>query len=492
MKGVEKSFGATRALAGVSLEARCGEVLGLVGENGAGKSTLMKVLAGVHAPDAGQCFLHGKPFAPKSPLDARRAGVAMIYQELALAPDLTVEENIVLGIEPGAGPFMNWRRTSELAAKALATVGLGHLDPRTCARDLSPAEQQLVEIGRAVVVGCSVLVLDEPTSSLAQGDVERLFALIAQLKLQGHAIIYISHFLEEVRALCDHVTVLRDGRSVGHGAVGDFTDEQIVGLMVGREVRDLYPRSPRVPGERILELREIAGVSRPVRASLELHRGEVLGIAGLIGAGRTELLRTIFGLDQIRAGEIRLAGRPGPASPQSRWRQGAGLVSEDRKSEGLALDLSIAENITLTKLGPFVNPAAQNREAGRWIEALKIKCASPLQPVSALSGGNQQKVAIARLLSHGVDLLLLDEPTRGIDIGAKALIYQLIDELACKGKAVLVVSSYLPELLGICDRVAVMSRGILGPARPIAEIDAHTLMKEAVGANGAREAPNVE
>ena len=488
MESVQKRFGATLALGGVSLSARSGEVLALVGENGAGKSTLMKVLAGVHAPDAGTMMLDGKPFAPRSPLEARRAGVAMIYQELALAQHLTVAENIVLGVEPGKGPFMNWRETFRLARRALDTVGLSHVDPRTPIRTLSTAEQQLIEIGRAVVVGCRVLVLDEPTSSLTLADIERLFLLIADLKKEGHAIIYISHFLEEVRAIGDRVTILRDGRSVGGGRVSEFTDDQIVTLMVGRDVSELYPRSPRTPGEVILSVVDGAGMNKPSQASLELRRGEVLGIAGLVGAGRTELLRLIFGLDPVKTGKLKIGTNLGPDKPDRRWRQGVGFVSEDRKLEGLALDLSIAENITITKLDWLVRPTQQARDAQRWIDRLQVKCQSPGQLVSALSGGNQQKVAISRLLHHGVDVLLLDEPTRGIDIGAKAIIYKAIDELACSGKAVLVVSSYLPELLGICDRIAVMCRGVLGAARPVGKIDAHSIMLEATGRGGTGDA----
>jgi len=481
MQHVKKAFGPTVALADVSLHAHAGEVLGLVGENGAGKSTLMKILAGVHAPDAGEIQLEGEPFTPCDPLAARQAGIAMIYQELALAPHLSVAENIVLGVEPGRGGMMDWRATQALARRALETVGLGELDSSLPVSALSLAARQLVEIGRAVVVGCRVLVLDEPTSSLAQSDIARLFKLVAQLKQSGIAIIYISHFLEEIRALCDRVTVLRDGRSVCEGDTKQFTDEQIVGQMVGRDVSELYPRSPRTPGEVVLSIRNVQGEIKPQRASLELRRGEVLGLAGLIGTGRTELLRLIFGLDHAVAGEIQVGLYSGFGSPGERWKQGVGLVSEDRKLEGLALDLSIAENITLTTLRARVYPAQQVEHARRWIERLGIRCHSPEQPVGQLSGGNQQKVAIARLLCHDVDVLLLDEPTRGIDLGAKATIYQQIDALACAGKAVLVVSSYLPELLGICDRIAVMCRGILGEAHPVSEIDGHRIMLEATG-----------
>ncbi|HEY9155155.1 MAG TPA: sugar ABC transporter ATP-binding protein [Opitutaceae bacterium] len=485
MQHVKKAFGPTLALADVSLHAHAGEVLGLVGENGAGKSTLMKILAGVHRPDAGEIEFEGAPFAPPDPLAARQAGIAMIYQELALAPHLSVAENIVLGVEPGRAGMMDWHATKALAQKALETVGLGDIDSSLPVSALSLAARQLVEIGRAVVVGCRVLVLDEPTSSLAQGDIARLFNLVAQLKKTGIAIIYISHFLEEIRALCDRVTVLRDGRSVCEGDTKQFTDEQIVAQMVGRDVSELYPRSARAPGEAILSLRHVQGEAKPQRASLVLHRGEVLGLAGLIGTGRTELLRLIFGLDEAVAGEIRVGVYSGFASPSERWKQGVGMVSEDRKLEGLALDLSIAENITITTLRARVHPARQTEQAKKWIERLGIKCHSPEQSVGQLSGGNQQKVAIARLLCHDVDVLLLDEPTRGIDLGAKATIYQQIDALACAGKAVLVVSSYLPELLGICDRIAVMCRGVLGEARPVAEIDGHSIMLEATGKSTA-------
>ena len=482
MAGITKSFGATRALRGVDLEVGAGEVLALVGENGAGKSTLMKVLSGAHAPDSGQMWLDGKEYAPRSPLDARRDGVAMIYQELSLAPDLSIAENILLGLEPRKGVLLNWREMNQRATAALAEVGRPNLSPQTLVSRLSIADRQLVEIARAVAVGCRVLVLDEPTSSLTRSDIGNLFALVNKLKASGHGIIYISHFLEEVRALCDRFTVLRDGASVGSGVVANVENPEIISLMVGRDVEDLYPRSHREAGEVILEIENLAGQEKPRRASLELRRGEVLGIAGLIGAGRTEFLRTLFGLDAIKSGSVRVEVFQGPATPHQRWEQGVGLVSEDRKNEGLALELSIEENLTLTKLPTLVSPAKQRAEAIRWSEKLTVKCHDVSQAVSDLSGGNQQKVAIARLLHHDVDVLLLDEPTRGIDVGSKAQIYQLIDELAKSGKAILMVSSYLPELLGVCDRIATMNRGVLGDAHPVAEVDERSIMLEATGA----------
>lgn len=485
MEDVRKRFGATVALDGVDLTVSAGEVLALVGENGAGKSTLMKVLSGAHQPEGGRMWLDGQPFRPSHPMEARRAGVSMIYQELSLARHLSVMENIVLGMEPSCGPFVKWREVRQRAVEAMAQLGRSDIAPETPVHRLSIAEQQLVEIARAIAVGAKVLVLDEPTSSLARNDIERLFDLVRRLKASGLGIIYISHFLEEVRVLADRFTVLRDGRSVGSGATSATGHREIIALMVGRSVEDLYPRSRRASGEAVLDLERLAGFQKPASASLTLHRGEVLGIAGLIGAGRTELLRAIFGLDPVRTGRIKVKELAGAASPAEQWARGVGMVSEDRKMEGLALGLSIADNLTLSRLGSFVRPAAQAEASREWIGKLSIRCREPQQRVGHLSGGNQQKVAIARLLHHDVDVLLLDEPTRGIDVGSKAEIYRLIDELACAGKAVLMVSSYLPELLGVCDRIAVMSKGWLHPARPVSEIDEHAIMLEATATKEA-------
>jgi ribose transport system ATP-binding protein len=492
MHGVRKSFGATKALKGVDITVEPGEVLALVGENGAGKSTLMKVLSGAHQPDEGRMSLDGEPYMPHNPLQARAQGVAMIYQELALAPHLSVMENILLGIEPTRGPLMNWRLMQERASAALGQVGLEHVRPDLPLRLLSIAQQQLVEIARAVALECRVLVLDEPTSSLTLHDIEKLFHLIRKLKERDISVIYISHFLEEVLEISDRFTVLRDGETVGSGVTRSTAIEQIIALMVGRDVEDLYPRSERTPGEVILELTDVGGAEKPLSASFKLHRGEVMGIAGLVGAGRTELMRTIFGLDRVKQGEIRVGAYEGSAEPAGRWAQRVGMVSEDRKTEGLALGLSIADNVTLPRLdglGPWrlVVPERQRAACNRWIERIPIKCAGPDQKVNGLSGGNQQKVAIARLLHADVDVLLLDEPTRGIDVGSKAQIYQLIDELASAGKAVLLISSYLPELLGICDRIAVMCRGRLSEARPRSSWNEHSLMLVATGQGGQEE-----
>jgi ribose transport system ATP-binding protein len=487
---VRKSFGPTVALGGVSFTASPGQVHALIGENGAGKSTLMNILAGAIAPDGGELSLDGDPYHPTGPVDARRAGVAMVHQELSLCPHLTVAENIALGSEPTRGPFVRRAAMRRAALAALAQVSEPshpRLQPETRVADLSPAEQQLVEIARAVSQStCRVLILDEPTSSLAAADVKRLFAVIRALRDRGLAIIYISHFLEEVQEIADVFTVLRDGKTVGTGAMAGVALAEVVGMMAGRQVDQLFPRSERTAGEVVIELREVAGVDKPLEASLALRRGEVLGIAGLVGAGRTELVRALFGLDPVRRGAVKVLGVSGAATPAARLGQGVGLVSEDRKGEGLATNLSITDNLTLSKLrglGPLglVLPARQGAAARRWIERLAIKSHDADQPARDLSGGNQQKIALARLLYHDVDVFLLDEPTRGIDVGSKAQIYALIDELALAGKALLMISSYLPELFGVCDRIAVMRRGRLGPARPVHELTEHGVLTEATG-----------
>ena len=516
MRGVSKRFGATVALADVDLSVRAGEVHALIGENGAGKSTLMKVLSGAIQPNAGRMQLDGSAYRPRNPAEGRRAGVAMIYQELSLAPHLSVMENIVLGAEPVVGPFISRRQARETAARALAKAGRDDLPLSRPVSRLPIADQQIVEIARAVAADCRVLVLDEPTSSLGSADTEHLFAMVDRLRADGYAIVYISHVLEEVSRISDRYTVLRDGRIVGGGSTADADMNAIITMMVGRSVRELYPRSPREPGEVVLEVDNLHGERGPTSATLTLRRGQVIGIAGMVGAGRTELLRAIFGLDPVVRGRVRVglysresspdlharqeeprrlrSGLEGGSSPDRRWHQGVGFVSEDRKVEGLATNLNVADNITLAaldRLGPagLLSPTRQRREARAWIDRIAIKCGSTQQLVDDLSGGNQQKVAIARLLFADVDVLLLDEPTRGIDVGSKAQLYQLIDDLASgragqRPKAILMVSSYLPELLGVCDHVAVMCRGVLGPARPVDELDEHALMVEATGMDG--------
>jgi ribose transport system ATP-binding protein len=491
-KDVAHTFGATIALAGVSFAIEAGRVHALIGENGAGKSTLMGILAGATTPDAGELTLDGAPFRPRTPQDARRAGVAMVHQELSLCPHLTVEENIALGNEPVRFGFVQRAEMRRRAVAALERVsgpsGEALLSPGVPVGELPPSAQQLVEIARAIALpNCRVLILDEPTSSLGAADVDRLFSVIRSVCEAGMAVIYISHFLEEIHRIGDDFTVLRDGRVVGKGALRGVAASDIVGMMVGRAVEQLFPRSPRRTGDVVLEVTDLSGSIKPSGVSFTLRRGEVLGIAGLVGAGRTELLRCIFGLDPVRQGALRVLGRSGYRAPPARVAQGVGFLSEDRKAEGLATALSLAENLTLSKTGPLgprgiVLPRRRRVAAERWMRELSIRAHHADQRVGELSGGNQQKVALARLLHQDADVFLLDEPTRGIDVGSKALIYELVDRLAASGKAVLVVSSYLPELLGICDRIAVMRRGRLGPPRPAAELDERAVLMEATGA----------
>ena len=502
MSGISKSFGATQALRDVSLDVPAGRVLALIGENGAGKSTLMKVLSGAHAPDAGTMTLNGNSFTPSGPHDARLAGVGMIYQELNLAPDLSVEDNIMLGQERSQFGVLDRRAQQAKVREVLELLGHPDLPPSTPVRELPIAQQQLVEIARALASDCKVIVFDEPTSSLTRSDVEHLFAVIRRLKSAGLGIVYISHFLEEIRQVSDCYAVLRDGQSVGSGDLSDTTDTDIVSLMVGRSVAELFPSVPHTPGEIVLQVTGLSGESSPVDVSFELRRGEILGIAGLIGAGRTELLRCLFGLDRCRSGSVTRSVSEGGCSTTGgverslerspsltlRVSEGFGLVSEDRKTEGLAQSRSIADNMTYSRLKPYsrfgwLNLKRRRTAVADWMRRLHVKAASPEQSVGELSGGNQQKIAIARVLHQEADILLLDEPTRGIDVGTKAEIYRLMGEQAAAGKAIIFVSSYLTELLAVCDRVAVMSRGRLKEVRAARDWTEEAVMAVAVSVN---------
>ena len=486
IRGTRKSFGATKALDGVDLQMAPGEVHALIGENGAGKSTLMKVLSGVYQPDDGHIEIDGKAFAPSNPLDARKQGVAMIYQELALAPHLSAAENIVLGVEPHRSGWLDSAETGRLAKNALKRLGHPDISPGAIASTLSIGARQLVEIARALVTEAKIIVLDEPTSSLARPDVQRLFEVIRKLCESGVSVVYISHFLEEVEQIADSYTVLRDGRSIARGRMRDSSLPEIVQAMVGRELTEMFPRVPHKLGQPILEIAKLSapGVGS---ANLHLHRGEIFGIAGLIGAGRTEMLRAVFGLAPITSGEVRLASYQGPASPAERLRQGAGLLSEDRKNEGLAVSLAVEENLVLSRMGRYsrwgwLDRAGVRKAASKWIEKLAVRTAGPEAPVQSLSGGNQQKVQLARLLHHDCEVFLLDEPTRGIDVASKVLIYEWIGKLAASGKAIIFVSSYVPELLEVCDTLAVMHRGMLGRAAPVKEWSERSIMLAATGA----------
>jgi ribose transport system ATP-binding protein len=490
MTGIAKRFGSTQALRGVDLELRPGEVHALVGENGAGKSTLMKVLSGAVQPDAGTMTLDDQPYAPSGPLEARRHGVAMIYQELTLAPHLSVAANVTLGLETRRFGFLRSAEDRRRVAEALAVLEHPEIRPEERVSRLSPAAQQLVEVARALLLDVRVLILDEPTSSLAQEDAQRLFVLVRRLRDRGVSVVYISHFLEEVQEIADRFTVLRDGESVGGGSVRDFSPERIIELMVGRSLSEQFPRVPHVIGPPLLELHHLTGIELPRGVTLTLHRGEILGLAGVVGAGRTELLRAVFGLDPVRRGEVIVKGfSSARATPRQRIAQGVGLLSEDRKGEGLALTQSIADNLTYSRLGPYerfgwLSLRRRAAAVADWLERLRVRYRDPEQTVGELSGGNQQKVALGRLLHQGADVLLLDEPTRGVDVGSKAEIYRLIGGLAAQGKAVLFVSSYLPELLGVCDRLAVLARGRLSPVRPAAEWVPEQVMAYATGGAG--------
>jgi ribose transport system ATP-binding protein len=489
MAGIRKSYGPTAALRGVDLELRPGEVHALVGENGAGKSTLMKVLSGAEQPDAGAMELDGHPYAPAGPQDARRRGVAMIYQELAVCPHLSVEANVLLGLEAASLRFLRTSADRERVRSALAELGHPEIRPEAPIAELTPAARQVVEIARALLTDVKLLVLDEPTSALTRDDAARLFDLVRRLKARGVTVVYISHFLEEVETVADRFTVLRDGQAVGGGTVGGVPRERIIELMVGRAVEEQYPRVPHAAGEPVLELTDLCGEDLPAGVSLTLHRGEILGVAGIVGSGRTEMLRAVYGLDPVRRGTVKVhAVVNAAADPADRIGQGVGLLSEDRKEEGLSLGQSLADILALSRLSPYsrfglLDRGRLRRAVADLLATLGVRHRDPDQPVGELSGGNQQKVALARLLHQDADVLLLDEPTRGVDVGSKAEIYRLVGQLAAAGKAVLVVSSYLPELFGVCDRLAVMCRGRLTAARPAAEWIPEQVIAAATGAN---------
>lgn len=488
IRNATKSFGPTRALRGVSLDIFPGRVLALIGENGAGKSTLMKILSGAHRADSGSMRLAGQPFRADSPHRARLAGVAMIYQELNLAPDLSVEDNMMLGQEIHRAGWLARKTQRRRVAEVLELLGHPELSPRAIVGRLSIGAQQVVEIARALVVKAKVVVFDEPTSSLPRRDVDRLFEVMRKLKAQGLGIVYISHFLEEIREVCDDYAILCDGVSTGAGTLNAISDEQIITKMVGRSVDDLFPTVSHEPGETILEMSELSGEKLPQDVTLTLRRGEILGVAGLVGAGRTELLRLLYGLDAVARGEVRLAGQVIARANRRRNTAALGLVSEDRKGEGLAQEMSIADNLTLNRLTPYstaglLDLRRRNRVTAEWMQRLQVKARSPRQAIENLSGGNQQKVAIARILHQDADVLLLDEPTRGVDVRTKAEIYRLIGELAAAGKAILFVSSYLPELMAVCDRIAVMSRGRLRAVRPTSEWTEEAVLNCAIGSD---------
>ena len=489
LKGIHKSFGPTVALDGVDLELRAGEVHALIGENGAGKSTLMNVIAGSLQPDEGTMELDGRAYAPSNPLDARTHGIALIHQELSLCPHLSVAENVLMGIESSRLGWLDRDKLNARTNEVLQTFHHADIRPERRVGDLSVAARQIVEISRAIAARARIILMDEPTSSLQREDVQHLFALIRKLSAEGISVVYISHFLEEVRQIADRFTVLRDGRSVANGEIASVSDDELIAKMVGRAQQNLFPSRTKSPGETILEVQDLASPPLLKKASFTLRRGEILGIAGLMGSGRTPLLRAIFGLDPIASGRITIKKKGSRGTPAMRLIEGLGYLSEDRKGDGLTLNQSLADNVTVThfdscsRLG-WLDLGAQRKQTERLINELKIKTRGVTQPVGSLSGGNQQKVIVARLLHQDADVLLLDEPTRGIDIGSKAQVYETIAACAAQNKAVLMVSSYLPELFGMCDRLGVMSRGRLSEVKSIEQWTPESVLQTAISTTG--------
>jgi ribose transport system ATP-binding protein len=470
MRGISKTFPGVKALDRVELKAWGGEVLALMGENGAGKSTLMKILSGAYRADpGGEILIDGAPVQITDPLSAKAHGIAIIYQELALAPNLTVAENIYLGSElQKSGGRIDRKTMAESCQPVLDRLG-APFGPRTPVSTLSIAEQQLVEIARALHGKSRILVLDEPTTALSSRETERLFALVRQLRSEGIALIYISHRMAEIYELADRVSVLRDGTYVGTLVRDEINADSLVKMMVGRDLSTFYKKEHDPHGSRgevVLEVKGLTDGRRLQPCSFQLHRGEVLGIAGLVGSGRTELARLIYGADRKRAGEVLLNGVPVTINaPEEALQVGIAYLTEDRKRLGLFLDMSCGENINLGVIkldawrGAILNRARARERSVTAFAAMRVRAASPLVPVGTLSGGNQQKVLLSRWLEIGPRVLILDEPTRGVDIGAKSEIYRIIDELAQRNIGVVVISSELPEIIGICDRVLVMREG---------------------------------
>jgi inositol transport system ATP-binding protein len=467
-RGITRSFSGIRVLNGVSLAIRAGEVHALLGENGAGKSTLMKVVAGIHEPDAGEVWLRGHRVEFRNAHDALKAGIAMIYQELLPFLDLSVAENIFMGQEP-LSRFPGWidkRALHRESEGVLSRLGIG-LAPNSAMRNLRVAERQVVEIAKALAHDADLLIMDEPTSALSEHEREALFRIIGDLRQHGVAVIYISHKLDEVFRLADRVTVLRDGCHVATNQISELTPEHLIALMVGRESTELAPGSAAIKGEVALSISHLTRHGSFRDVSFEIHYGEIVGLAGLLGAGRTEILNAIYGLDPADSGEIRAHAKPlRIRSPRDALSAEIGLVTEDRKTFGLVPTLDVKRNLTLASLrrwcrSGLIDHNAENRIADEQIKSLSIKTADPHQPVDHLSGGNQQKVVFGRTLLAQPDILLLDEPTRGIDVAAKSQVHALIRRLARDGKAVLLVSSELPELFALSDRILVLRQGAL-------------------------------
>jgi rhamnose transport system ATP-binding protein len=482
LTGITKSFSGVQALKGVSLDLRAGEVHALVGENGAGKSTLVKVITGAHAPDDGTLEVRGRPVGHNDPVRARALGVAAIYQQPALFPDLTVAENVAIGLEPGgAWRQVRWGERRARARRLLERIGAA-IDPEAEVRRLTMPEQQLVEIARALGADARILIMDEPTSSLSDKEVDNLFRVIRELKAQGVGIIYISHRLEELPQVADRVTALRDGALVGTRAMGEVTRAELIRMMVGRELSAVFPKAEVEPGDVVLQVKRLGCRASGVHdVSLSVRAGEILGLAGLVGAGRTELARILFGLTPANSGDIRLRDQSVTIdSPARAVELGIAYVPEDRRRHGVILEMSVAANATLatpkavSSLG-LLDFRKERATAAELVRKLGVKTPTVDDPVGNLSGGNQQKVALARWLAAGPAVLILDEPTQGVDVGAKAEIHRLMGELAGRGLAIVMISSELPEILGMSDRVAVMHAGTV-----VGTLDRSSATQEAV------------
>jgi rhamnose transport system ATP-binding protein len=485
LRDVAKSFGPVLALRSGSLAVTGGSIHALVGENGAGKSTLVKIVAGVHRRDSGEMLLDGAPADFHSTAESKGAGVAVIYQEPTLFPDLSVTENIFMGRQPLAGGRRIDR--SEMYAETQALfdrLGVA-IDPRRPALGLSIADQQIIEIAKAISLDARVLIMDEPTAALSGVEVERLFAVARSLRDEGRALVFISHRFDEVFALCDTVTVMRDGEYVATRPVAETSVDEIVEMMVGREVGELFPKTPAPVGEPVLEVEGLnrAGVFHDV--SFTVRAGEIVGLAGLVGAGRSEIARAVFGVDRYESGSVRLFGKLVPAhNPRAAIRAGMAFIPEDRRKQGLVTEASVARNVAgvirggLSKAG-LLTARAENRAAGPWAARLEVKTNALDMDAVTMSGGNQQKVVIAKWLATNPKLLIIDEPTRGIDVGTKAEVHRLLSELAGQGLAILMISSELPEVLGMADRVLVVCEGRLTADIPRTEATPENVMRAA-------------
>jgi rhamnose transport system ATP-binding protein len=482
-----KSFGAVKALEDGSITLLSGEAHALLGENGAGKSTLVKILAGVHLPDSGRLLLDGVEVTFTGPAAAQTAGISIIYQEPTLFPDLTVAENIFIGRQPlRAGRRIDRGRMNEEAADTFRRLGVS-IDPRRPARGLSVADQQMVEIAKALSFSARIFVMDEPTAALSSAEVERLFDVVRTLRKQGAAVLFISHRLEEAFAICQRVTIMRDGRFVRTDPVGDLTVDVIIRSMVGRDLSALFPKTPTPPGDAVLQVERLTREGVFTDVSFDVHAGEIVALAGLVGAGRSEVARAIFGIDRRDAGTVRVNGRELPAaSPIAAMDAGVGFVPEDRRQQGLVMDLGIDHNIALASLRRLgrlglIRRSAERGLATEWAGRLQLKYGHLANPAWTLSGGNQQKVVLAKWLARRPALLIIDEPTRGIDVGTKAEVHRILDELVSQGVAVLMISSELPEVLGMADRVLVIREGRLVAELARADADEASIMRAATG-----------